>query len=203
MYRANAHAFSSLERSGSLPLGLRTYHPATLGRAAAFHPIVPRLFESACDISPEMGSSHSSGFVAHILKAELLFPNLLQAYRARGWQQDAQLYRPRKLNTSPARNYPSALAPRQTFLQTRWIAGSSPAMTTRVNLFVDIGSQPHPTLLASPPSRQNLLCCPASPRPGIRTIFCASETTVPMRCAVRTWARRIESVRSADAGSTT
>jgi hypothetical protein len=61
----------------------------------------------------------------------------------------------------------------------------------------------HPTLLASPPSRQNLLCCPISPRAGIRTIFCASETAVPMRCAVRPCARRIASTRSAEAGSTT
>jgi hypothetical protein len=64
--------------------------------------------------------------------------------------------------------------------------------------------RPHQlTRRAAPPSRQNLLCCPANPRPGIRTIFCGSDTAVPMRCAVRPWARRIASTRSADASSTT
>jgi hypothetical protein len=62
---------------------------------------------------------------------------------------------------------------------------------------------PHRTLRTSPPSRQNRLCCPANPRPGIRTIFCASDTAVPMRCAVRPCARRIASTRSAEAPSTT
>jgi len=55
----------------------------------------------------------------------------------------------------------------------------------------------HPTLRAAAPSRQNRLCCPASPRAGMRTIFCGSETAVPITCAARSCALRIASVRSA------
>jgi hypothetical protein len=48
------------------------------------------------------------------------------------------------------------------------------------------GSNPnHPTLRAPRPSRQKRLCCPASPRAGMRTIFCGSETAVPISCAAR------------------
>jgi superfamily II DNA or RNA helicase len=61
----------------------------------------------------------------------------------------------------------------------------------------------HPTRRAPRSSRQNRLCCPASPRAGMRTIFCGSETAVPITCAARPCALRIASVRSAAAGSTT
>jgi len=53
------------------------------------------------------------------------------------------------------------------------------------------------SLRAGPPSRQNRLCCPASPRSRVRTIFCGAETAVPITCAARPCCLRIASVRSA------
>src|SRR5215831_17932920 len=93
---------------------------------------------------------------------------------------------------------------RKNFLRRRWIAGSSPAMTRAVADFpIEIPGRNYPTRRAPRSSRQNLLCCPASPRAGMRTIFCGSETAVPITCATRPCALRIASVRSAEGASTT